>query len=124
MARGLSRPTAEMFMRGGSGRMGDFHAGRCAVCGTRGDRLVEDHCHETGQTRAWCCQSCNTCEGRSGHPLFLRYRLWHPAAILDEHQMYTGFGWLNGWPAYGPRRFDQRPATPWPAWDSGMLTGE
>lgn len=34
-------------------------SGRCAICGTPGD-LVVDHCHESGSLRALLCSTCNT----------------------------------------------------------------
>ena len=37
--------------------------GRCGLCGFE-DRLVEDHCHDTGLVRGMLCRSCNTTEGR------------------------------------------------------------
>src|SRR5690349_19862256 len=46
-------------------RFGDFHGGRCAMCGATGRHLVRDHCHRTGQVRGLLCRSCNTLEGRS-----------------------------------------------------------
>jgi hypothetical protein len=86
----------------------------CAICGLQA--TTEDHCHDTGQTRGWLCRSCNVIEGRSNLPLFIRYRRIHPAAIVDLHDMYSGFGWEWGW-QYGDRRTSRiRPATPWPVW--------
>lgn len=99
-----------------------FHAGRCAVCGLTGEHLVDDHCHETGQTRGRLCRSCNVREGRSSEPVFIRYRRLHPAAILNVHSPYHGLGWHLGWCTREvggqDRAYDlaRRPATPWPVW--------
>lgn len=112
-------------------RFTEFHTGarleplvwpdaRCAVCG-RADRLVDDHCHDTGQIRGYLCRGCNTAEGRSDHPLFVRYRRIHPAAILDHHELYSGPGWTMGWSwVVNPGEADsyiERPSEPWKAWD-------
>jgi hypothetical protein len=102
------------------GRWGRFHGGRCAICGVRGRRLVVDHCHQTGQVRGDLCRGCNTQEGVSGELRFVRYRLWHPAAILDYHEPYTGMHWEDGY-WLGEARLGgvldrgPRPAEPWPA---------
>jgi hypothetical protein len=141
----LERDTLESLWEadGGVGmRMIEFHTGvrdepgvtrrsRCAICG-RVDPyagLVDEHCHATGQTRGYCCRSCNVREGRSGHILFVRYRAWHPAAILGLHRLYTGVGWDGGWayainPAEARRAYlggEERPVTPWPAFDPSLL---
>jgi hypothetical protein len=99
-------------------RFGIFHDQRCAICGDRGQHLVFDHCHSTGQWRGMLCRSCNTREGVCGDPAFVAYRRRHPAAILDVYEMYTGIGWNLGWPliTYGAEAFERgiRPRTPWP----------
>jgi hypothetical protein len=97
--------------------MAEFHADRCALCGGSVGATVDDHCHATGQRRGWLHRSCNQREGSSGHILFVRYRLWHPAAILGLHEMYSGRGWRLGWRGGPPRGQGERPVTPWPAWD-------
>lgn len=102
-------------------RFGTFHDERCAVCGVRGQHLVDDHCHQTGQVRGYLCRSCNVREGKSGAAVFIRYRRIHPAAILDYHELYTGVGWNDGWSLVEMRRdayqLGPRPETPWPVWD-------
>jgi hypothetical protein len=64
-----------------------FHDGRCAVCG-RKKELVEDHDHTTGLFRGWLCRSCNTKEGMSSHPVYVKYRQRNPATILDATWEY------------------------------------
>lgn len=115
-----------MFMLGGEAdnsavRFGEFHAGRCALCGESQRHLVLDHCHRTGQVRGNLCRSCNTLEGRSTGPLVELYRRRHPAAILGYYEPYTGRDWLDGWYLGEVRLRDveargPRPATPWPSW--------
>jgi Recombination endonuclease VII len=108
-----------------------FHDGRCAACGLRPSdgRLIEDHCHRTGQTRGYLDHGCNVSEGRSRQPLFERYRRVHPAAIFDYHRLYDGRGWILGWSwsenpseaARAERTCVERPATPWPTWTPETL---
>jgi hypothetical protein len=106
-------------------RFGEFHgvggnwSTRCAICGGRATTV--DHCHDTGQVRGWLCRSCNVIEGRSRAPIIVRYRRLHPAAILDLHEMYNGFGWDGGWwwgdpRSAGDRASGERSPTPWPVW--------
>jgi hypothetical protein len=98
-------------------RFSQFHDGRCAICGNTWQigRLVDDHCHRTGQIRGYLCRSCNTREGRSPAPLFARYRRIHPAALFDLHEMYSGPGWEDGWSLRDGARTDEtRTATSWP----------
>lgn len=113
-------------------RWQEFHAGvdlrvdaqaaeRCAVCGTGARwpdrRLVDDHCHTTGQIRGKLCGRCNTREARTGGLVFERYRRVHPASILDAHEMYDGFFWRAGWDLRVPGPSGLRPPTPWPPFD-------
>jgi Recombination endonuclease VII len=110
-------PAVLRFVSAAAERFTLFHDGRCAACGRRG-LLVDDHCHDTGQLRGSLCRSCNTIEGRSGLPVFDRYRRVHPASMLGYYRLYSGYGWTNGWSwvQHGGRR-DRRPRTPWPDWD-------
>ena len=62
--------------------MREWHRGRCAVCGRRGVRLVEDHSHETGLTRGFLCQSCNVREGYRWGGVYQKYRERNPASML------------------------------------------
>jgi len=87
-----------------------WHAGRCAVCGYRDVRLVDDHDHDTGLIRGLLCRSCN---GREAHDdgLFRKYRDRPPAQILGIHLRY----WdpFHGWAqprAIGRRQLDNHPA--------------
>lgn len=68
----------------------NWHHGRCAMCGDRPRRLVEDHDHATGLTRGFLCQSCNILEGYGNEHLgFALYRTRPPAAILGMSLIYT-----------------------------------
>lgn len=112
-------PRAAYFLDPEDAQFGAFHDGRCAICATR-HQLVLDHCHDTGQVRGWLCRSCNALEGKSGHTLLRKYRSRHPAAILSYYLPYhDGIAWINGWPVieYGAsaRTRGPRPVTPWPA---------
>ncbi|PJN31660.1 hypothetical protein CG747_44170 [Streptomyces sp. CB02959] len=60
----------------------DWHAGRCAVCGRAGARLVDDHCHATGLLRGWLCSGCNGQEGKNPLSLYSAYRYRPPAVLL------------------------------------------
>lgn len=51
--------------------------------------IVEDHDHETGDTRGFLCDRCNTMEGRSNRPVFRLYRERYPTLIL-------GVPWRKG----------------------------
>jgi hypothetical protein len=93
-----SWPVAEADRQDGS--IARWQAGRCAVCGERG-QLVADHDHGTGWVRGLLCRGCNLAETQ-GHRLYDRYRRWCPAKILDVwrryHSPFTGldFGrWAN-----------------------------
>ncbi len=129
----ISEGSIRMILDGGDPRFGEFHQDRCAICGvhkpvwgSRTESLVDDHCHETGQIRARLCRPCNGREGRlkAHDPVIVRYRAWHPAAILDSHDMYSGYGWEFGWDSrkVDPWALGVRPPTPWPLWDPALIT--
>jgi hypothetical protein len=62
-----------------------WQAGRCAICGETGRRMVCDHDHESGLVRGWLCSSCNTREGVAiGFPgtIMAAYRERPPTTIL------------------------------------------
>jgi hypothetical protein len=62
-----------------------WQAGRCAICGQTGRRMVCDHDHESGLVRGWLCSSCNTREGAAiGLPgtVMASYRQRPPTVIL------------------------------------------
>ncbi len=87
-----------------------WHAGRCAACGYRDVRLVDDHDHATGLIRGLLCRSCN---GREPYDdgLFRKYRERPPAQILGIHLRY----WdpFRGWAqprAIDPNQLDNHPA--------------
>ncbi|RPE27250.1 endonuclease domain-containing protein [Kitasatospora cineracea] len=64
-----------------------WQGGRCAICNRRRE-LVDDHDHATGLLRGLLCSSCNTIEGRSTQPIFVRYRERPPTAILQLRIRY------------------------------------
>ncbi|RRQ81725.1 hypothetical protein CQW44_30750 [Streptomyces griseofuscus] len=87
-----------------------WHGHRCAVCGFRDLRLLEDHDHDTGLTRGLLCRSCN---GKEPHDngLFRKYRERSPAQILGINLRYWD-PW-HGWAqprAIDPNRLDNHPA--------------
>lgn len=93
----ISQATADMLMaslRSPEGRghalLDHWQAGRCALCGHRGEHLVEDHDHATGMVRGLLCRGCNTREGthRSADGLFARYRSRPPTVILGLSLRY------------------------------------
>lgn len=73
-----------------------WQAGRCAVCGGllagMGQRLVDDHDHETGLIRGLLCNPCNVSEGRGNSLTIQRYRERNPASILGIRVRY-----FNAW---------------------------
>ncbi|MET9347693.1 endonuclease domain-containing protein [Streptomyces termitum] len=81
---GLLQETADVLAGSDQEILKAWQAGRCAVCGETGRRLVLDHDHETGLVRGWLCVSCNTREGLAVGPgsVFTRYRERSPAVIL------------------------------------------
>lgn len=61
----------------------------CGIGARRGQMLlVEDHDHETGETRGYLCTRCNTQEGRSAAPVFDRYRTRPPVMLIGIPQQY------------------------------------
>lgn len=58
--------------------------GCCAICGERPDRLVVDHCHDTGAARGLLCDNCNMGLGKLGdNPAGLRRALRY---LLDAQR--------------------------------------
>lgn len=88
----------------------EWHADRCAVCGFRDARLVDDHDHDTGLIRGLLCRSCN---GKEPHDngLFQRYRQRPPARILGIRLRYFSpwHGWAEPRPIV-PHQLDNHPA--------------
>jgi len=75
--------------------MDQWKRGRCAICGRRTGRLIEDHDHETGLFRGWLCRACNTCEGYAGdREPFAAYRERSPAIIFNLKSQYSNlYAW-------------------------------
>lgn len=63
-------------------RMYDQQRARCAVCDEEHSKMVVDHDHETGNTRALLCHACNLVLGHSGDDPELLERA---ARYLREH---------------------------------------
>lgn len=87
-----------------------WHDTRCAVCGLRKGRLVNDHDHDTGLIRGLLCPSCNGCEPHDDG-LFRKYREQPPAQILGIHLRYWDpfCGWAQPRDT-APRQLDNHPA--------------
>ena len=67
--------------------------GMCAMCGRDGDKLVLDHCHETGLARGFLCSPCNIKESTSfGVIEWEIYRRFPPAVLLGLKFYYNDFG--------------------------------
>jgi hypothetical protein len=67
--------------------------GMCAMCGRDGDRLVLDHCHETGLARGFLCSPCNLKESKSFDVAEWNiYRKFPPAVLLGLKFYYNDFG--------------------------------
>lgn len=60
----------------------------CGICGTKDDRLVNDHCHTTGLLRGLLCFSCNNFEGRKDTPTFDAWRLTAPLLQVGQRDFY------------------------------------
>lgn len=72
--------------------MREWQDGRCAICGRRPERLVEDHDHVTAITRGFLCYRCNTLEGTTRGGVFAMYRECNPSVILG-----TNFRYVDPW---------------------------
>jgi len=88
--------------------MAKWHRGRCAICGQKSAKLVDDHDHEINLFRGFLCKSCNTREGCSGDPVFDLWRERHPAIIFnikkkqaDRWNPFTGNRGVPQPPHYG-----------------------
>lgn len=67
--------------------------GMCAMCGRDGDKLVLDHCHETGLARGFLCSPCNIKESKSFEVIeWDIYRKFPPAVLLGLKFYYNDFG--------------------------------
>jgi hypothetical protein len=75
-----------------------FQQGRCAICGHE-DKIVMDHCHESGFIRGLLCQSCNIREGTSDHATYRAYRHIYPTKMLGLKILYRDYSQL-GSPAH------------------------
>jgi hypothetical protein len=65
----------------------------CAMCGRDGEKLVLDHCHETGLARGFLCSPCNIKESKSFDAIEWEiYRKFPPAVLLGLKFYYNDFG--------------------------------
>lgn len=68
-----------------------FHDGRCGWCGYE-DRLVRDHCHNTGLIRGLLCYSCNQQESNDWHGVWGPWRAGeNTARAVGQFEIYSGF---------------------------------
>jgi hypothetical protein len=76
---------------------------RCAVCASSGVDLVEDHDWNTGLTRGFLCESCNSREGHAGDvEPWTAYRQNPPTKLLGMTIQYVNpFGGPTTRPAAG-----------------------
>jgi hypothetical protein len=82
-------PTSDWITPEWSNPLVSWQQGRCAICGTRGEPLVEDHDHVTGLIRGLICRSCNNRERSSTHPAFAMWRSGcTPATLLGYKEVY------------------------------------
>lgn len=65
-----------------------WQAGACAMCSASPQRLLVDHCHDSGLIRGLLCTSCNTAEGLGDAPAFTAYRERPPAVMLGIEEQY------------------------------------
>ena len=73
------------------GDLHTWHAGRCAICGTRRAWLFNDHCYRTGLVRGLLCHTCNVREGRSSSQVLRvleMYRRRPPSIICRDLHMH------------------------------------
>lgn len=84
----------------------EWQDGRCAGCGYHDGKLMHDHDHKTGLERGLLCRGCNTHEGVSDAPQWIRWRAgWNPCTLLGDERVYDG-GWAweakQRWEAMNP----------------------
>jgi hypothetical protein len=59
--------------------------GMCAICGMTNEKLVIDHCHETGHVRGLLCHKCNSGIGMLGDDIeILKCAIWY--LELTKHE--------------------------------------
>lgn len=104
----------------------DWQAGRCALCGEHGKRLVTDHCHASGFNRGMLCSGCNVHEGQCPKSPCAcdGYRDRPPATILGVRVPYSGIGWADGRPiGYGPGEWPPPPPDLANRWKDNAMRG-
>jgi hypothetical protein len=86
---------------------------RCAMCGFEDDKIVMDHCHESGLIRGLLCHSCNLNESSNDSLRWKIYRKFPPTMFLNVKIFYNDFS------SWGPKEclFSKEGIdTPW--WES------
>jgi hypothetical protein len=61
---------------------GDIKSGACEICSRVFEKLVLDHCHDTGLIRGWLCRNCNLGMGLLGDS---QDGLLNAVAYLKKH---------------------------------------
>lgn len=91
----------------------EWQEGRCAMCGSENEKIVMDHCHESGLIRGLLCHSCNLNESSNNSLHWQIYRKFPPSVLLNVKIFYNDFS------SWGPKEcvFSQEAInTPW--WES------
>lgn len=90
-----------------------WHRKRCAICGSPGEHLIEDHDHVTGLVRGRLCRGCNIREGMNRGGIWSKYRERNPASICGVRLRYVGPFWDD----------DFEPAPPHDPWKDNPMRG-
>ena len=86
---------------------------RCAMCGFEHDKIVMDHCHESGLIRGLLCQPCNLNESSNDSLRWQIYCKFPPTMLLNVKIFYNDFS------SWGPKECifsEEAINTPW--WES------
>ncbi len=67
----------------------DWQENRCAMCGFEDDKIVKDHCHESGLIRGLLCTGCNLEESRRNDIRWQIYRKFPPTKLVNVKVFYS-----------------------------------